>query len=433
MHIAAITPPPDEATASAEDFLREGAALRAAGQPAAAVSAYRHGLALCPDAPEFWSNLGNALRDLREFDTAIASHHRALALAPRSAGFLINLGTTLAAAGQDDEAAAVLTRALLFAPNDANLHWNRALAELRQGNLMAGWTDYAARLESGAVPHRDLPGKPWVGEPAPGQTLLVAAEQGFGDSIWAVRYLRDVQAMGFAVVLETTPELAPLLRHCWPGVRVVTTGDVLPHVQWHTRLCSLPGLFTTQPSRISAAPYLAAPPDRMTRAAELLAPAGRRKRVGIVWSGSQMFKGNAGRAATLEQFLHVFALPGVQLFSLQMGPPGVDLATRPDAPVIDLAPALRDFADTAAVAAQLDLVVMTDSAVAHLCGALGVPVWVLLGDNPFWLWSTGSRDPAATPWYRSVRLFRQRAPGCWTSPFDAASTALLELADPRAL
>jgi TPR repeat len=430
MHVAAISPPSADPHAIAEAHLREGAALRAAGQPQAAVAAYRRGLALRPDAPEFWSNLGNALRDLRAFDSAIASHRRALALAPREAGYLLNLGTTLAAAGQDAAAAAAMSRALAFAPNDANLHWNRALAELRQGNLNLGWTDYAARLESGAVPPRDLPGKLWAGQPAPGETLLVASEQGFGDAIWAVRALRAAQALGFSVLLETQKELAPLFRHACEGVRVVSSGDVLPDVQWHVRLCSLPGLFVTDPARISAAPYLSASPDRMAHCAPLLAAAGPRKKVGIVWSGSQAFKGNAGRAASLERFLDAFALPDVQLFSLQVGPPRADLQAMPDAPVIDLAPALRDFADTAAVAAQLDLVIMTDSAVAHLCGALGVPVWVLLGDNPFWLWSTGSPDPAATPWYRSVRLFRQRQPGDWTAPFDAAAAALMDMVAP---
>ncbi len=432
MHIAAVPPAPDTPHARAEAALRDGAALRAAGQPEGAIAAYRRGLALAPDAPEFWSNLGNALRDLRAFDCAIECHRRALALEPRAPSYLLNLGTTLAAAGQDAAASQVLTRALRFAPNDANLRWNRALAELRQGNLASGWTDYEARLDSGLVPARDLPGRPWRGEAAAGETLLVASEQGFGDAIWAVRYLRAAQAMGLRVVLETQAELAPLFRAACDGVQVVSTGDVLPKVHRHIRLCSLPGLFAADAGSLSAAPYLAAPPDRLERARTLLAPAGGRTRVGIVWSGSQAFKGNAGRATSLDRFLAAFAWPGVQLYSLQMGPPRGDLADRPGAPVVDLAPHLRDFADTAAVVSNLDLVVMTDSAVAHLCGALGVPVWVLLGDNPFWIWSTGSPDPARTPWYRSVRLFHQRQPGDWTAPFDAAAAALLELAHPAA-
>ncbi len=430
MHIAPIPPPPESPHARAEGFLRDGAALRTAGQPALAVAAYRRGLELAPDAPEFWSNMGNALRDLREYASAIACHRRALALSPCAAGYLMNFGTTLAAAGDDAAAAQVLSRALRFAPNDANLRWNRALAELRQGRLAPGWTGYEARLESGEVPARDLPGRLWAGEPAAGQTLLVASEQGFGDAIWAVRYIRAAQALGLRVVLETQTELAPLFRHCLDGVQVLTSGDTLPPVQWHIRLCSLPGLFATDAAQIAGAAYLRPPPDRMDRAASLLAPARGRRKVGIVWSGSQVFKGNAGRATGLERFLHSFTLPGVQLFSLQVGPPRAELTAWPQAQVIDLAPNLRDFADTAAVVAQLDQVIMTDSAVAHLCGALGVPVWVLLGDNPFWLWSTGSPDPAATPWYRSVRLFRQREAGSWTGPFDAAAAALLTLPAP---
>lgn len=424
MHIAAIQPEAGTVHARAEAHLREGAALRTAGDPAAAIRHYRQGLALVPDAPEFWSNMGNALRDLRHYASAVACHRRALAVAPRSPVFLLNLATTLAAAGRDAEAEEVLSRALRFAPGDANLRWNRALAQLRQGRLVPGWSDYEARLDSGEVPARDLPGQLWRGEPAAGETLLVAAEQGFGDTLWAVRAIAHVQAMGLRVVLETQVELAPLLRHALPEVTVLTTGDVIPPVHRHIRLCSLMGLFFHECAAISGAPYLTASPERATRIAPLLAPAGQRKKIGIVWSGNHAFKGNGGRAAALTQFLEAFALPEVQLFSLQMGPPRAELAAIPDAPVIDLAPALRDFADTAAAVSQLDLVIMTDSAVAHLCGALGVPVWVLLGDNPFWLWSTGSPDPAAMPWYDSARLFRQRQPGCWTGPFDEAAAAL---------
>ncbi len=430
MHSAPIKLPAGTPHARAEAHLRTGAALRAAGRAAEAVADYRAGLALVPDAPEFWSNLGNALRDLREYASAIACHRRALAAAPRVPGYLMNLGTTLAAAGDDAGAERVLTRALRFAPNDANLRWNRALAQLRQGRFPEGWTDYEARLETGDVPPRDLPGAPWRGEAAPGETLLVAAEQGFGDAIWAVRAIAHAQAMGLRVALETQTELAPLFRHALPGVQVLTSGDVLPQASRHIRLCSLPGLFCDAPAQISAAPYLSAPPERMPGAATWLNAAPRKLKAGIVWSGSQAFRGNPGRAATLAQFVAAFALPFVQLFSLQMGPPRAELAAYADAPVIDLAPHLRDFADTAAVVAQLDLVIMTDSAVAHLCGALGVPVWVLLGDNPFWIWGSGSADPARTPWYRSVRLFRQRQPGCWGGPFDEAAAALLELAAP---
>jgi hypothetical protein len=148
------------------------------------------------------------------------------------------------------------------------------------------------------------------------------------------------------------------------------------------------------------------------------------KRVGFMWSGNVTFKGNYNRATGLERFLTGFTLPGVQLFSFQKGVPAPELRTHPDAPVIDLGPHLRDFADTAAAVAAMDVIVMTDSALAHLAGALGKPVWLLLGDAPSWLWFAGRPD---SPWYDSITIFRQKAPGDWAAVFDAATARLMAM------
>ena len=203
-------------------------------------------------------------------------------------------------------------------------------------------------------------------------------------------------------------------------------GDPLPPADFYCYLCSLPGLFTLDFASIPAAPYLAAPRDRLSKFAPLFEQAGQKLKVGIVWSGSITFKKNQERAQSIMRFFQAFALPGVQLYSLQKGPRTTELTSLPKGgPIIDLAPYLNDFADTAAAISHLDLVIMTDSAVAHLVGAMGKPVWVLLGYVAHWLWL---QDRTDNPWYPSMRLFRPRAEGDWDYVFDSASVELMQLA-----
>jgi len=186
------------------------------------------------------------------------------------------------------------------------------------------------------------------------------------------------------------------------------------------------GALAHELSSIPAAPYFGVEEHRRAKFAAAMARGQGKLRVGIVWSGSTTFGANHDRAVPLRLFLQWFALPGVQLYSLQKGPPESELEAMPEgAPIIDLAPLLDDFADTADAVSELDLVLMTDSAVAHLAGALGKPVWVLLNFVPHWLWLLERGD---TPWYPSLRLFRQRAWGDWNGVFDQAAAALLDLA-----
>jgi hypothetical protein len=208
--------------------------------------------------------------------------------------------------------------------------------------------------------------------------------------------------------------------------RLVAKGEALPEADLHCHLCSLPGLFTQDLASIPAAPYLTAPRERRERLRPLFAAAGGQLKVGVVWSGSVTFKKNHERAQPLLRFFQAFALPGVQLYSLQKGPREGELRALPQGgPIIDLAPHLADFADTAAAIAELDLVIMTDSAVAHLAGAMGKPVWLLLGYLAHWLWLLERAD---SPWYPSLRLLRPRAEGDWDHVFDSAAVELMKLA-----
>ena len=410
--------------ASAKLRHARGVALAAMNRPLDAVECYREALACDPDAIGSWSNLGNALTQLNQLHTAIACHQRAIALSGGDDPRLhLNLGNSLAAAGRHEEAVVAFTHALEIDPTFHMARWGRALAHLYLGNYREGFADYESRKLAGIIPARELPGRAWDGRPYPGRRLVVVAEQGFGDMMWAARYFRRAKALGGELIVECRRELLALIEGMGIADRVVERGE-LPRAELHCQLCSLPGLFTTDFASIPSAPYLAVPRERMAKFAPLFERAGRRLKVGMVWSGSAAYAGNWRRAQKLRSFLQAFTLPGVELYALQKGPAQAELAEQATS-VVDLSPQLDDFADTAAAIAFLDLVIMTDSAVAHLAGGLGKPVWLLLGRPAYWLWLRGRMD---SPWYPSARLFRPRAEGNWDHVFDLASAELMRLA-----
>lgn len=399
-----------------------GVLARASGRLPEAVVRYRRGLALAPDHAALWSNLGNALKDLKQCETAIVCHRRALQLEPASITALHNLGIALTAAGRDGDAVAAYDSALQGDPSNRAVLWDRALGRLRLGDYAGGWHDYEARADREEWVRRELPGVRWTGQPYGGKRLLVASEQGIGDGIWVARYLQKAKALGGEMIIECRPALRALLASMGVSDRIVVQGEPLPDVDFHIPQCSLPALFTPDEAAIPTAPYIAADPEQRARLAPIIAnAAGDRLRVGIVWGGSVTYKSRADRDAPLAVFLRHFALSGVQFFSLQKGPQEEELKSFPGAPIFDLSPHTADMFETAAAVAELDLVVMTDTAVAHLAGALGKPVWVLLCRVPHWMWLHERSDCA---WYPSMRLFRQRAWGDWSGAFDEAAAAL---------
>jgi Flp pilus assembly protein TadD len=395
-----------------------------------AIRCYREAITRDPNGAGIWTNLGNALTHLKQLKSAIACHQRAIALSSQSDALLHhNLGTSLAQAGHHGEAIMAFTSALAIKPDRHMARWDRALSYLALGNYRQGWADYESRLITGQVPARELRGTKWTGEPYSGKRLLLTVEQGFGDTIWVARYLPRVKALGGELIVECQRELIPLIETMNIVDRLIPRDDLLPPVDLHCHLCSLPGLFTHGFSTIPSAPYFSAPEGRLAKFQPVFAQAERRLKIGIVWSGSVTFKKNNERAQRLVRFMQAFNIPGVQLYSLQKGPPEQALNTLPArARIIDLAPMLEDFADTAAAVAQLDLIIMTDSAVAHLAGAMGKPVWMLLGHVAHWLWLTERAD---CPWYPSIRLFRPRAPGDWDYVFDTAAVELMNLLESK--
>jgi tetratricopeptide (TPR) repeat protein len=403
-----------------------GVMFAAMGRHLDALWCYRDAIAQNPNNAGIWTNLGNTLNHLRHLKSAVTCHQRALRLAGCDDALLHqNLGVSLAEALQHGEAVMSFTRACEIDPNRHLARWDRARSYLYLGNYRQGFADYEVRQITGQLPPKNLPGKPWNGQPYAGKRLLLLAEQGFGDTLWSARYLARVKALGGELVVECQKELIPLLETMGISDRLIPRDAPLPEADYHCYLCSLPVLFTSDFASIPAAPYLAAPRDRSVKFQQLFDDAGSRLKVGIVWSGSVTFKRNQERARSLLGFFQGFALPGVQLYSLQKGPPERELHALPrGGPIVDLSPLIDDFADTAAAIAQLDLVIMTDSAVAHLAGSMGKPVWLLLGNVAHWLWLLDRTD---SPWYPSMRLFRPRAEGDWDYVFDSASVELMKM------
>ncbi len=408
-----------------------GVALRRTNRFAEAVACYRRSLEFEPDNAQALSNLGNALKDLHRLDEAIAALRRAAALKPDDAGILYNFGIALKDAGRLDEALALYARAAKLRPEDPDIPWDIALALLTKPDFARGWPAYEARWGLKDNPPPKLAQPRWDGSPLDGRRILVTSEQGFGDSLQFARFFPKVKALGGHVIAETREPLARLLASV-DGVDEVAPRDKpLPPFDVHVPLLSLPLLFKTDLARLPGrVPYLAAPAGLDQKFRDFLAPAAGRLKVGLVWSGSTTFKNNRNRATSLESLLGLLEVPGVAFVSLQKGPPKAELdACGCRGLILDADPLLDDFADTAALIGELDLVIMTDSAVAHLAGALGKPVWVLLCFAADWRWL---KDRDDSPWYPSLRLFRQKTPGRWDDVFARVKAELAKLAGGRA-
>ncbi|MGQ0675338.1 MAG: tetratricopeptide repeat protein [Rhodospirillales bacterium] len=408
-----------------------GVTLRAEDLPEAALACYREALgAGSSEAASTIGNMGNAEKDCDRLEDAMKLHQKAVSLDPNKASNHHNLGITYRQAGRYHDAVKAFEDALKLKPDWTSAKWDLALVRLHVGDFDKGWPLYESRWQ---LPEMTMPklAKPlWNGEPLEGQTILLHSEQGFGDAIQCVRYVAALKSAKGAgrVVLDCKPQLARLFAGAEGVDEIVPRGKPLPAYSVHCPLNSLPGRFQTTietiPGRV---PFLTSPEGGGAKSARAMARAGRRLRVGVVWSGSVTFTDNHHRATTLARFLKHFGLPGICLYSLQKGPTEAEIkALGADAPIVDLAPLIDDFADTAAAVEQLDLVAMTDSSVAHLCGALGRPVWVLLPFHAHWLWLGNDRD--ATPWYPTMRFFRQPNTNDWDTPFRRAAEELATLA-----
>jgi Flp pilus assembly protein TadD len=397
-----------------------GRALIIQDKPDEAEVPLREALRLQPDYARAHADLGIVLMTQGRHDEAVAHLRRALALQPDDARIYNSLGVTLKEQGKLPEAVVCLQEALRLQPDYAEAHKNLAMVWLQQGDYEHGWPEYEWRWYSKEFvpPHYAQPR--WNGAPLQGRTVLLHTEQGLGDTIQFIRYAPLVQRRGGRVVVVAPPALVQLLSRC-PGVdQVAAHGGILPPFDTYAPLLSLPVLFGTTLATVPAeVPYLVAD--------EGLAEHWRRElsalpglKVGIAWQGSRGYRGDRERSTRLVCFEPLARLPGVKLVSLQKGAGSEQLAAAPF-PVTAVGERLSDFADTAAVVQSLDLVVTADTAVAHLAGALGVAVWVTLPLAPDWRWLLGRED---SPWYPTMRLFRQTEWGRWEPVFARMAEAL---------
>ncbi len=448
----------------AEAFYNLGIACHEHGLPEEAAVAFRRALGLRPDFPEACNNLGIALRDQGAMEEAAAQFQKALALRGDYAEALYNLGgvrheqgrlpeamaayretltlrpdhykacNNLAKAHQDqgDIAAAIdwYGRALSVKPDYGEARFNLSTARLLNGDYLEAWEDYEWRFRRSdwqRVYPRRLDQPRWKGEPFPGKTLFVHCEQGFGDMFQFVRYLPLVKARGGEVLLETRPAALPLFEGLAGVDRLLPfSPEGPPAVEFdcYVPLLSLPGIFRTTLETVPREiPYLNPDPAKVRHwGARVIS---EKLRVGLVWAGTAT---DPRRASPLAWFAPFSCIEGLSIYGLQKGPAADRMAQEglpPGMVMVNLGPELSDFSDTAAVIEQLDVLVTIDTSVAHLAGAMGKPVYLLLPDRPDWRWML---DRADSPWYPTMRLFRQETPGDWGPPLTRIARRLDSLA-----
>jgi tetratricopeptide (TPR) repeat protein len=391
-------------------------ALLVLGRVDEAIARYDAVLAAHPRHAGAQFNRGNALVRRDRLAEAIAAYDRAIALVPGYVKAHNNRGNALRALNRNREALASYAKAIASEKDFADAHLNEAHALLTLGDFARGFPAYEWRWKVADIaPHRRTFRQPlWLGERAiGGKTILLHAEQGFGDTIQFVRYAKPLARSGANVVLEVPPALKDLMADIDGAAHVLARGETLPPFEVHCPLASLPLALKTEPAGIPAEiPYLAAPPERLAKwRARMDALA--RPRVALAWSGSAVHANDRNRSIALSRLQPLWSSDGVSFVSVQRDPREDDARTLADVPQLThLGGELVDFADAAAVLALADLVISVDSALAHLAGALGRPVWILLPFAPDWRWMLDRED---SPWYPTARLFRQPSPGDWDS------------------
>ena len=446
-------------------FNNRGNVLRGLGRLEDALDSYQHALALDPGYAEALSNRGNVLMALKRVPEALASYDAALTVSPGFADAHCNRGTVFEALGQPAEALACYDRALAIEPDHAeawnnrgsalvdlgriadaldsydrslalkpdyaDAHVNIGMALLLAGDFRRGWTEFDWRWQASALAKSkpELSGQPWLGgEPLSGKSILLWCEQGLGDSIQFCRFAPMVKALGATVVLWTHSALESLMVSLDGVDRILQSGERVPVTDYHCPLLSLPRALAIDPNDLPAEPaYLYAAPERVAAWSARLGPR-HRPRIGLAWSGNPEHKNDRHRSIPLERF-GALANGPFEFFCLQKDVREQDRAVllqRRD--IRWFGDEIRDFEDTAALVQHMDVVIAVDTSVAHLAGAVGRPVWVLLSHVPDWRWLLERGD---SPWYPTARLFRQPRIGDWDSVLVDVTQALSAMAFPE--
>lgn len=389
---------------------------RKLGRTHDAETLYREVIAADPEAAAPRENLAALLLDEWRLNEARSLLRRAEEIAPTDAAASFNLANVERMAGNLPAAIAAYERALAKAPNWADAHFNLGFAALLAGDWRRGWKEFAWRwgTPAQAAFARRFDKPRWAGEEGRGKTLLLRAEQGLGDTLHFVRYAALAKARDWRIVLEAPASLIPALARTKGIDAFVVQGAALPEFDAEAPLLDLPGIFATTPETVPAdIPYVTPDPARVVAwGAKLGAKTG--KRVGLVWGGNPDFPGDRWRSPGLKPLLPLLALDGVEWIGLQLGARRADLdGQKPSANFRDVADALTDMGETAACLANLDALVTSCTASAHLAGAMGVRTHLLLSSAPDWRWMLGRAD---TPWYPGMKLYRQTLPGDWRLP-----------------
>jgi tetratricopeptide (TPR) repeat protein len=429
-----------------------------------ALLAYERAIALRPDYAEAYANIGNIHMERKAFERALEYHHLAVRHGPALPVVYYNRGVVLQELGRHDEALqdydtvlkmqpgfylAYLNKSVLLYelkrkaqasfnyqqilksdPENIDALWNLGILKLSEGDFAAGWELSEARLKPRAQVHRELFRKPyWYGaQNIEGKTVLILWEQGFGDTIQFCRYALLVKNAGARVVLSVQKSLQRLVRTLDDEITVIGEDEALGEYDYYCFLMSLPFIFKTDLESIPyPTKYLRTEPAEISRWAARVAEVPGKK-IGLVWAGGERAditcarRNDANRSLPLTRYAQLLEISGAAFFSLQKGPPAAQLrAMQADHVIYDFIDECNDFADTGGLIEQLDLVITVDTAVAHLAAALGKPVWVLVPWVSCWRWLEGRND---SPWYASVRLFRQVERGNWDTVLDAVTEAL---------
>ncbi len=393
-----------------EAYIQLGNHLKLLRRYDEATDAYRKAIEIDRSSADGYNNLGNVLKDMGRYEDALAYIKQAIEIDPKQAGYYFNLGLVYKELYRYSEAIDAYRYAISLKEDYPEAHWNLALLLLMQGDFKEGWQHYEWRKRLSLYePYvRTFKEPLWRGEELKGKRILLHDEQGFGDAIQFVRYAPMLKDKGATVIVECLSPLARLFEGADGVDTVIVRGFGLPEFDCHCSMLSLPMMFSTDLTNIpKRVPYIRVAEGLLRQWSERVSKYGNSLKIGIAWSGINP----PHKSCHIEDLLPLLELKGPCFFNLQYGPAQRELKTLPEGiKVIDLMDTVHDFADTAALIMNLDLVITIDTSIAHLAGALGKPVWVLLHYDADWRWLLLRSD---SPWYPTMRLFRQAKPGDW--------------------
>ncbi len=412
-----------------EAHVERAACLKSMGRLAEAERIARQAVQLAPDRPEPHGVLGNVYAEQGKLDAAIFEYKNALRIHPTFGESVSNLGEALRKLGRYEEAERYFRQALQLTPAVGEPHFNLAITLLVRGQFEEGWREYEWRWRQIGVHPRPFDRPGWDGSLLNGKTILLYAEQGLGDTIQFIRYaplVREQRGAG-RIIVQCERAVTKLVRTVQGVDEVVLPDAPLPPFDTHSAIVSLPMHLRTSLQTIPArVPYVSVDPAEAARWRERLSLSHDVLNVGLVWAGSAVNKNDRNRSAKLADFAALSKVPGVRWFSLQLGAPAQQLAQQKSSKwkIEDPTPEVRDFSD-AALMTQLDLIITVDTSVAHVAGALACPVWVLVPHVPDFRWLLDRED---SPWYPTMKLFRQTRAGDWKAAVDRVAESLRALA-----